>query len=158
MPRVTPSSQFVNFASDATEHQLAALEMKRPENRIIERSEDNILVNELKALLLSLKLADQKAKEIGPAFSARCYVDNKAVIAFCNRGRVKWTDTTLSIFKKFNYLKQKELYRERFSFKAIYIPSAGNPADALSRMTLLRGHLPPPADISLKAREMLTQL
>ena len=93
------------------------------------QSRDNILVNELKALLLSLKLAQQKAKEVGPLFSARCYVDNKAVIAFCNRGRIKWTDTTLSIFRKFNYLKQIE----SFSFRAIYIPSVGNPADALSR-------------------------
>ena len=77
MPRVSSNSIFVNFASDATKHQIAAMEKERPSNQIIERSEDN----ELKALLLSLKLAHQKAKEIVPLFSAHCYVDNKAVIA-----------------------------------------------------------------------------
>ena len=66
-------TKFVNFASDATEHQLAALEMDQPSNRLIVRESNNILVNELKAALLSLQLAKQKANEAGPLFGASIY-------------------------------------------------------------------------------------
>ncbi len=44
-PRVTNDTIFVNFALDATEHQLAALEMSNTNYRLIIKSEANILVN-----------------------------------------------------------------------------------------------------------------
>jgi hypothetical protein len=43
---------YVNFASDATEMQIAALEMDDPSNQEIQLFNDNILVNELKAAML----------------------------------------------------------------------------------------------------------
>lgn len=104
LPRINNSSNFVNFASDATKTQLAAMEMDNPSNAIIEKSNNNILVNELKAALLSLRLAAQKAIVEGRTFSARVYIDNKAVIAFLNQGRVKWTGKTVSIFQQFNIM------------------------------------------------------
>ena len=68
-------------------------------------------------------------------FSARLYIDNKAVIALINRGRAKWSNDTIGFCNLFNIIRRKEWYREHFSFKAIFISSAANPADALSRKT-----------------------
>ena len=102
--------------------------------RVIVKEEGNILVNELRAALLSLQLAKQKATEAGPLFAARLYIDNKALVALVNRGRVKWSEDTISIFQKFNFLKKIELIKEQFPVRAVYIPTAANPADALSRM------------------------
>ena len=133
-PRVNNTTQFVNFASDATETQLAASEMGKQSNRLVVKENNNILVNELKAALLSLQLAKQKAPEVGPLFGSRLYIDNNAVVALINRGRVKWSEDTISIFSKFNFLKKSELFKEQFPVRAVYIPTAGNPADALSRM------------------------
>ena len=98
-PRVNNFTKFVNFASDATEHQLAALEMDQPSNRLIVRESNNILVNELKAALLSLQLAKQKANEAGPLFGARLYIDNKAVVSLVNRGRVKGANKIFQFFR-----------------------------------------------------------
>ena len=136
MPRLTTASKFVNFASDATESQLAAVEMNNLNNQIIIfNSFNNILVNELKAGLLALELAYEKACSMkDPSkLCARLYIDNRAVIALINRGRSRWNDATIGIFSLFNILKHIEFFREFFTFTAIYIPSAGNPADALSR-------------------------
>ncbi len=60
----------------------------------------------------------QKKEE---SWGARFYVDNKAVIALVNRGRVKWTEKTVSIFQLFNFLKQIESFREQFAFTCTYI-------------------------------------
>ena len=128
MPRITTATKFVNFASDATESQLAAVEMNNLNNQIvIFNSLNNILVNELKAALLALDLALERATSLKDpsAFCARIYIDNRAVIALINRGRARWDDATIGIFALFNI----ELFRELFSFTAIYIPSSGNPTE-----------------------------
>ena len=52
MPRLGTCSNFCNFASDATETQLAAVQMNLKENYIIKRN-----VNKLAAALLSLDMA-----------------------------------------------------------------------------------------------------
>ncbi len=102
---------------------------------IIFNTFNNILVNELKAALLSLELAHERALELKEpkTLSARLYIDNRAVIALLNRGRSRWDDSTIGIFSLFNILKRIEFFRDIFTFTAIYIPSSGNPADALSR-------------------------
>jgi hypothetical protein len=135
MPKLTKARRFLNLASDATETQIAACYLKDVKINLIHFCKNNILVNELKAGMLALKLAYEKAKSLNlaPDFSARLYIDNKAVISLINRGRAKWSNDTIGIFKLFNILRQIEWYRERFSFKAMYISTAANPADALSR-------------------------
>ena len=86
--------------------------------------------NVLKAAMLSLDLASQRLDEAcfdsfiagdhlaKSEMAARLYIDNNAVIAFINKGRVKWSSDTISIFKLFKFLKQIELYRLKFSFVA----------------------------------------
>jgi hypothetical protein len=135
----------VNFASDATETQIAAVQMDDRENFLAYKQDGNILVNELKGALLAMNMAKdfvnekrwqaalQKKEE---HWGARLYIDNKAVIALVNRGRVKWTDKTISIFQLFNFLKQIEAFKEDFAFIATYISTKSNPADALSRRAL----------------------
>ena len=127
-PRVNNFTKFVNFASDATEHQLAALEMDQPSNRLIVRESNNILVNELKAALLSLQLAKQKANEAGPLFGARLYIDTKQQSGSVSGKprQSKRSEQTISIFQKFNFLKKIELFKEQFPERAVYIPTAGN--------------------------------
>ena len=126
---------FINLASDATETQVAACYLNDVKINKIHFCKNNILVNELNAAMLSLKLAYEKAKSLNFSrdFSARLFIDNKAVIALVNRGRAKWSNDTIGIFKLFNILRQIEWYRERFTFKASYISTTANPADALSR-------------------------
>jgi L-fucose mutarotase/ribose pyranase (RbsD/FucU family) len=148
IPRLSTARSFVNFASDATETQIAALQMDDPANFQIKVKYDNILVNELNAAMLSLQMADDfiddklfsefVAGERSPKGerAARLYIDNNAVIALINRGRVKWSLITISIFKLFNFLKKIESYRLRFPFVAVYIATGSNPADALSRKLL----------------------
>jgi hypothetical protein len=48
-----------------------------------------------------------------------------------NRGRVKWSDDSFSIFRCFKFLKKIEFFRESFHFVASYITSGSNPADFL---------------------------
>ena len=135
MPKLTQAKRFLNLASDATETQIAACYLKDVKINLTHFCKNNILVNELKAGMLSLKLAYEKAKSLNFSkdFSARLYIDNKAVIALINRGRAKWSNDTIGIFKLFNILRRIMWYRERFSFKAMYISTSANPADALSR-------------------------
>jgi hypothetical protein len=123
IPRMRDAVLFVNFASDATETQIAALEMDDPSNQEIQLYNDNILVNELKAAMLSLEMASSRLDEAcfnsfidgthlpKSKMAARLYIDNNAVIALINKGRVKWTDDTVSIFKLFNFLKRIEAFR-----------------------------------------------
>ena len=119
------------FASDATETQIAALEMANPSNQEIKPSQDNILVNELKAALLSLDMASQRLDEAYfDSFIAGEHLPK-------SKGRVKWSLNTISIFRLFKILKTIEVYRESFPFVAVYIPFGSNPADDLSRKQIL---------------------
>ena len=81
------------LASDATERQIAAKEMDDPSNQEIQIFHDNILVNELKAAMLSLDLASQRLDDAcfdsfisgehlaKSQMAARLYIDNNAVIS-----------------------------------------------------------------------------
>ena len=81
--------------------------------------------------------ASQPLNEYNSAFLASMAFPILAVIALVNRGRVKWTDKTVSIFQLFlNFLKQIEAFRDDYAFTCSYISTKSNPADALSRRAL----------------------
>jgi hypothetical protein len=57
MSRLSSVTNFVNFASDATETQIAAVQMDDRENFLAYKQDGNILVNELKGALLAMNMA-----------------------------------------------------------------------------------------------------
>ena len=98
--------------------------MENPSNQEIYVSHEKILVNELKAGMLSLELAGQRLDEAcfdsfvagdhlaKYQIAARLYIDNNAVIALINKGRVKWSTKGLlsglsgrTLYQFLNYLK-----------------------------------------------------
>ena len=73
--------------------------------------------------------ASQPLNEYNSAFLASMAFPTLAVIALVNRGRVKWTDKTVSIFQLFlNFLKQIEAFRDDYAFTCSYISTKSNPA------------------------------
>lgn len=77
----------VHIFSDATSFKIAAVDIINSVSLSV-TSFRPIMINELKAATLFIKLAKKLNKT---NLNLYLYIDNKAVVAFVNRGRYKWT-------------------------------------------------------------------
>ena len=127
--------QKIAIASDATTSQLAAVTVCQTKlefgyQEIIKRKEGNILENELAAALIGMGLAAPLRKDRHQHY-LHLLIDNRAVIAFINRGRAKWSWSFHKQARMQMILETLKLYFCKTT--ASFIPTAVNPADAPCR-------------------------
>ena len=87
-----------------------------------------ILENELKAAILGIHLFLQTKQPSTNTLVLK--IDNKAVIAFINNGRCKWS---MDLFKLASYLSIVAKVKRKFKVSASYVRSEANTADFHSR-------------------------
>ena len=120
------------FFTDATQYQIAFTDNQKHIG-IKESLNWDIKVNELEAVLFCLKYCLNNFCKI----SIKLFTDNLAVLYFVNEGTARWYQAqNFSIFRHFRALRIVSDSQDRFNLRAFYVPSATNPADALSRASM----------------------
>ena len=124
-----PKREVISIHTDATPTQIAAVVTNDQKLFFINRSLDNILMNELKAALAGISLFIRNFSFTSHFLNL--FTDNLAVLYFLRKGRCKWRSNIFTLFK-FLYFVNNHV--SALNVKFHYIPSAFNKADKLSRL------------------------
>ena len=129
------ATSVVHFASDATLNQLASVSMgiKHNVHKIMRHHSSSIILNEILTAFLSFPLL--RSLECCSDVKLVLNVDNMAAVAFLNKGRANYA--SLSIRAHYTLLTQLHNVSHNISFHATYIHTTVNPADALSRKSIV---------------------